>query len=355
MPIATTDIRHSHGMPPLAFHRAQLIRCLFDGLPQQAKSKILTTKQIVNIENSDTGVSVSCNDGTSYDGSIVIGADGAHSLTRRIMHRITTSNFPDLDWDPAIPFKSEYTCLWFTCPQMAEPGQYIETQSSDRSAIIMTGKEREWVILFEKHTSQPGDSHRYSPDDVVQFAANFAELPTSLGQSVGDMFARRINAGMTDLDEGIVEHWYSGRMVLVGDACHKMTPNAGIGFNSGVQDAVVLCNNLQQLLKDSSASNPYADAVTAAFENYQSTREAAARKDVSFSMHLTRIQAWANLTYRLLAQWILPYAYVQRLLARYVCSGYSKAEVISYVPADDLFSGSLPWYNTMPLKEVPHI
>ena len=109
MPIATTDIRHSHGMPPLAFHRAQLIRCLFDGLPRQAKSKILTAKHITNIENSDTGVNVSCNDGTSYDGSIVIGADGAHSLTRRIMHRITTSNFPDLDWDPAIPFKSEYS------------------------------------------------------------------------------------------------------------------------------------------------------------------------------------------------------------------------------------------------------
>lgn len=65
-------------------------------------------------------------------------------------------------------------------------------------------------------------------------------------------------------------------------------------------------------------------------------------------MHLTRIQAWANMTYRLLAQWILPYAFVQRLLARYVCSGYSRAEVISYVPADDLFSGCLPWYNTMP-------
>jgi 2-polyprenyl-6-methoxyphenol hydroxylase-like FAD-dependent oxidoreductase len=337
-------------MPPLSFHRAQLIRCLFDGLPQQAKSKIFTGKQIINIENPDTGVVVSCSDGTTYDASIVIGADGAHSLTRRIMHQITTSNSPGLDWDPAIPFKSEYTCLWFTCPQTAEPGQYIETQSSDRSAIIMAGKEKEWVILFEKHASQPRDNHKYSPEEVIEFAASFSELPTSLGHSVGDMFARRTTAGMTELDEGIVEHWYSGRMVLVGDACHKMTPNAGIGFNSGVQDAVVLCNNLQQLLKDFSASHPGSDAVAGAFKSYQSTREAVARKDVSFSMHLTRIQAWANLTYRLLAQWILPHGFVQRLLARYVCSGYRKAEVISYVPADDLFSGSVPWHNTMPLK-----
>ncbi|GAB7322854.1 hypothetical protein MBLNU13_g05413t4 [Cladosporium sp. NU13] len=343
-------MEESHGMPPLAFHRAQLIRCLFDGLPQQAKSKILTAKQIINIENSNTGVDVSCNDGTSYDGSIVIGADGAHSLTRRIMHRITTSNFPGLDWDPVRPYKSEYTCLWFTCPQRAEPGQYIETQSSSRSAIIMTGKEKEWVILFEKHTPQSGDIQKYSLDEVEQFAASFAELPTSLGESVGDMFARRITAGMTDLDEGIVEHWYSDRMVLVGDACHKMTPNAGIGFNSGVQDVAVLCNNLRKLIKDSPASMPCSDAVTSAFEKYQLAREAAARQDVSFSMHLTRIQAWASLTYWVLAYWVLSYGFVKRLLAHYVCSGYSRGEIISYIPAKDMFCGRVPWVNTMPLN-----
>jgi 2-polyprenyl-6-methoxyphenol hydroxylase-like FAD-dependent oxidoreductase len=334
-------------MPPLAFHRAQLIRCLFEGLPQQVKSKVLTAKQIVNIENFDNGVSVSCGDGTSYNGSIVIGADGVHSLTRRIMHRITTSNFPGLDWDPVRPFKSEYTCLWFTCPQRAEPGQYIETQSSDRSAIIMTGKEKEWVILFEKHTSQPGDSHKYSPGEVEQFAAGFAELPTSLGQNLGDMFTRRISAGMTGLDEGIVKHWYSGRMVLVGDACHKMTPNAGIGFNSGVQDVVVLCNNLRQLLNESPTSDPSSDAITNAFKEYQSARESAARQDVSFSMHLTRVQAWSNLIYWALAYWVLSHGFVKRLLAHYVCSGYSRGEIISYIPAKDLFSGNVPWHNTM--------
>ena len=336
-------------MPPLAFHRAQLIRCLFDGLPQQAKSKIFTAKQIVNIENSDNGITVSCKDNTSYDGSIVIGADGAHSLTRRIMHRIATSNFPGLDWDSVRPFKSEYTCLWFTCLQNAEPGQYIETQSTDRSAIIMTGKERDWVILFEKHIPQPGRSQKYSLDEVEQFAANFAELPTSLGESIGDMFARRITAGMTDLDEGIVQHWHYDRMVLVGDACHKMTPNAGIGFNSGVQDVAVLCNTLQQLLKDFPSSAPRSDAVTNAFQTYQLTREAAARQDVSFSTHLTRIQAWASLAYWLLAYWVLSHTFVKRLLAHYVCSGYSKGEIINYIPAKELFSGSVPWHNTMPL------
>lgn len=192
-------------MPPLTFHRSRLIRCLFDGLPQQAKSKILTAKHITNIEDLDAGVLVSCSDGTSFDGSILIGADGAHSVTRRIMHRMTTSNFPDLAWDHVATYRSEYTCLWFTCPQSAEAGQYIETESSDRSAIIITGQDRQWIILFKRHDSQPVNNHRYPPYELVQFAASFAELPATLDQSVGDVFARRITAGMTDLDEGIID------------------------------------------------------------------------------------------------------------------------------------------------------
>lgn len=139
-------------------------------------------------------------------------------------------------------------------------------------------------------------------------------------------------------------------MVLVGDACHKMTPNAGLGFNNGVQDAVVLGNNLRRLLKGSSGPNPCSDTITSVFEQYQSSRKAAARKDVTFSIHLTRIQAWANSTYRLIACWVLPHRIIQRLLARYAGSGYKRGEIISYIPADDLFSGSMPWYNTMPLK-----
>jgi 2-polyprenyl-6-methoxyphenol hydroxylase-like FAD-dependent oxidoreductase len=153
---------------------------------------------------------------------------------------------------------------------------------------------------------------------------------------------------MTDLDEGMVEHWYSGRMVLVGDACHKMTPNAGLGFNNGVQDAVVLCNNLRKLLEDSPVSNPRSDTITATFERYQFTRQAAARKDVTISMHFTRIQAWANWTYRLLARWILPYRFMQRLSARHMCHSFSAGEIVSYLPGKDLFSGNMPWSNIMP-------
>jgi 2-polyprenyl-6-methoxyphenol hydroxylase-like FAD-dependent oxidoreductase len=215
----------------------------------------------------------------------------------------------------------------------------------------MTGQEKEWVLLFEKRNFQSEDSHKYSPDEVIQFAANFSKLPASLDQTVGDMFARRTTAGMTDLDESMVEHWYSGRMVLVGDACHKMTPNAGLGFNNGVQDAVVLCNNLRNLLKDSPMSNPRSDAITDVFERYQSTRQAAARKDVTISMHFTRIQAWANWAYCLLARWTLPYRFMQRLSARHMCLGFSIGQVASYLPGKDLFSGNMAWSNTFRKSE----
>ncbi|KAJ1326514.1 kynurenine 3-monooxygenase [Microdochium nivale] len=61
--------------------------------------------------------------------------------------------------------------------------------------------------------------------------------------------------GMTNLGEGVARNWhYSGLVVLVGDACHKFTPNAGQGFNTGLQDVVALCNLLRGALVAAAAA-----------------------------------------------------------------------------------------------------
>jgi len=39
-------------------------------------------------------------------------------------------------------------------------------------------------------------------------------------------------------------HWFSGRLVLIGDAAHAMAPNLGQGANGALVDAVVLAEQL---------------------------------------------------------------------------------------------------------------
>ncbi|KAM3518623.1 hypothetical protein MY4038_010049 [Beauveria bassiana] len=330
----------------MTFHRADFMKVLYDGLCKDARLKILTSKTVTNIESQDSDVTVDCSDETVYKGSIVIGADGTNSVTRKLMHGIATKDVPESLWGPLMPYKSEFVCLWCTCPPMIEPGHYFETQHRGLSVITLTGKQRNWLLLFEKKSEASRSRQKTSDDDLQQFAARFFSFPACPQFTVEDMFARRITAGLTRLDEGMTKHWFYGRMVLVGDACHKMTPNAGFGFNNGVQDAVVLCNGLKRLVLEDSSAGVQPDQLRDVFAQYEASRQEQVRRDLSFSAHFTRIQAWDNWIYYLFARWIRPLKIAQRWSAEKISHHFSKARVLNYVPAKEPFHGLLPWQNS---------
>ncbi|HEX5690169.1 MAG TPA: FAD-dependent monooxygenase, partial [Roseiflexaceae bacterium] len=48
-------------------------------------------------------------------------------------------------------------------------------------------------------------------------------------------------------DREPLEHWSDGRVTLLGDAAHPMTPNLGQGACQALEDAVVLADALQQI------------------------------------------------------------------------------------------------------------
>ncbi|KAG0029782.1 hypothetical protein BGZ82_007725 [Podila clonocystis] len=43
------------------------------------------------------------------------------------------------------------------------------------------------------------------------------------------------------LEETVFDTWYGGRVVLLGDACHKMNPCGGIGALNAMHDAPTGC------------------------------------------------------------------------------------------------------------------
>jgi 2-polyprenyl-6-methoxyphenol hydroxylase-like FAD-dependent oxidoreductase len=61
--------------------------------------------------------------------------------------------------------------------------------------------------------------------------------------------------------------WFSGRLVLLGDAAHAMAPNLGQGANSALGDAVALAEALVT-----------APSIPAALERYDDRRRPAARR-----------------------------------------------------------------------------
>lgn len=193
----------------MLFHRAKLLDLLYHRLPDR-ETRVYTRKEVTGISKHVTGVTVTCADGTKHQGSIVLGADGTHSVVRRLMNNEPVMREPSTPIpDPVI----------FSTP--------ISTSTTSLSGDNTINHD-ELHIASLTH-------HHISPDYMIH-----------------DIWSKATWSHMADLEEGVINgDWYDtkdGRVVLAGDAVHKMTPNAGLGLNEGVQDAVALVNCVWSLL-----------------------------------------------------------------------------------------------------------
>ncbi|KAK1637598.1 FAD binding domain-containing protein [Colletotrichum phormii] len=351
-------LKAHHGAEPVAFHRAHLIEALYEGLPEAAKAKYLTGKKLAGIVSTDAGVTVTCEDGSSYNGSVVIGADGVHSATRRQMRKLAVAEDPSREetWDAVKPFKTLYQCMWASFPRPTETGQSYETSGTDSSVMYITGKDRGWIFLYEKLPETTTERISFTDEELDAFAGRFAEWPITDTLKVKDVYEERFNAGGAGLEEGLCKHWsWNGRLVLVGDAAHKFTPNAGLGFNNGVQDVVALCNRLQKFVSgsanESDSKTPDFPALEVQFEAYRQERQERVEQDLEQSARVTRMHAWASTWDWIMQRYVLSWAFVQHLFIAYIVSpNAQKAGVLDFISASEPFEGTYKWLH--PLKGI---
>lgn len=281
----------SFGTRPLIFHRAELVQSLYDQLPAEVKPKFLLEKKVTDIQSTGTEVKVFCHDGSKYEGSMVMGADGVHSRTRRIMRRLALETKPSAPWDPETPFTTSFRCMWASFNRPIEPGAAFETHSKDKSIVFSTSKERGWIFLYEKLPQPTKERTTYSEKDIEAMASKFADYHITDSLKVKDVFAERMTTGMSDIQEGTCNNRGCGRIVLVGDSIHKMCPNAGLGYQSGIQDVVSFVNNLRRLITSSGVSNnPSVSDLEEMYKTYQAERWDDLAFDTSVSAQTARIQ-----------------------------------------------------------------
>lgn len=77
--------------------RRNFLKSLYEQL--EDKSKILLNKKVIAVEllDGEGGVRARCEDGSFFEGSIVVGADGIHSRARKEMQRLAPQGLMDGD------------------------------------------------------------------------------------------------------------------------------------------------------------------------------------------------------------------------------------------------------------------
>jgi 2-polyprenyl-6-methoxyphenol hydroxylase-like FAD-dependent oxidoreductase len=302
-----------------------MTKVLYNKLGREAQSKLFPNKKLQNITSLTDGVQVTCADGSSYSGSIVIGADGAHSLVRSLMRSLALEH-GSADVNAENPFLTTYRALWVRFPtdSRLKPGMTCETHGYQAATQFFVGTDNAVCGMYEQLKEPTRERQRYTIADQAAVVKRWENLPLIPNGflTLGEAYQSRLEAGLVSLEEGVVDHWsWAGRIVLAGDAAHKFTPSTGAGCNTGMIDVLALVSELHSALekarevKGGLPVNPSREDLETVFQTYQEKRMQTVQDACSRSGQATAAATWATAVHKFMDQHIISHHTVQRLIA----------------------------------------
>lgn len=186
------------------------------------------------IEQDADGVDVSFTDGQRRRYDLVIGADGLYSKTRQAL--LPDAPSPRYSgqavWRAVLPRPAEVTTAMMWMGAKVKPG--VNPVSATEMYMFIT-------------ENRP-DNERVAPDDFPQLmAALLDDFPAPLVRTIRDSLNADSQIVFRPLEGLLVpQPWHRGRVVLIGDAVHATTPHLASGACIGIEDAIVLAEELER-------------------------------------------------------------------------------------------------------------
>lgn len=184
------------------------------------------------IEERDGVVAVDFTDGSSKTYDLVIGADGLYSKTRELI-------FPDAPkpaysgqrvWRAVLPRPAEVDRCFFWVGPKVKMG--INPVSQDQMYMF---------INEDRAVNEFIDPSRF----LGMVKEILAEFPAPMVQWIREQLDEESQIIVRPLEGLLVPRpWIRGRVVLIGDAVHATTPHLAAGACIGIEDAIVLAEEL---------------------------------------------------------------------------------------------------------------
>ncbi|OAQ24620.1 FAD/NAD(P)-binding domain-containing protein [Linnemannia elongata AG-77] len=272
--------------------------------------KIHFSKRILTISEEDDKVKIQAADNTVYEGDILVGADGAYSAVRQqLYNRLKKAGtLPKSDHED-LPFSC--TCLvGQTDPLDLEEYPELKNPKEPFVTTFATGKPFTWTIFSTKQntlcfmvlehlsskTSKAAQEQRFRNTDNSEWGPHAAQAmcdetrdySISFGggkKTLGDIYDKTPKERIVKvmLEEKVFKTWSSGRTVLLGDACHKVNPAAGVGAITAMHDAIALANLIYALPANTS------EEITKTFKEYHAERYPPAMEAYNNSLLMSKL------------------------------------------------------------------
>jgi salicylate hydroxylase/6-hydroxynicotinate 3-monooxygenase len=243
-----------YGAPYLCMHRADLHEALASAVPSDV---IHLNKQLTGLDQKIGQVTLSFADGSKATADAVIGADGVHSLVRDLVVG------PD---KPIHKGRIAYRAVFSASLLDRDLGNSrVKWWGRDRHIVIYyTTKEKSELYFV---TSVP-ESAEWMTKESWSAKGDVKELREAYSEFHDDVRAT-LNAcpdchKWAILERDPLPRWSDGRVVLLGDSAHPMTPYMAQGAATSIEDAAVLARCLKEV---------QGDDVEGAFKRYEAHRK----------------------------------------------------------------------------------
>jgi 2-polyprenyl-6-methoxyphenol hydroxylase-like FAD-dependent oxidoreductase len=184
------------------------------------------------IEHEDS-VEVTFTDGTSATYDLVIAADGIRSATRE---RMFGTEFDPID--------TGYACWRMAVPR--PPGlTHSEYWNGTRAkaTVIVLNEDSMYLLVVENVAAKTVPGRQGMAEQLRERLAGFGGVIAHIRDSIDD--ASEIH--WAPLQEVVLPApWFQGRIVLIGDAAHAITPHLAQGAGMAMEDALVLAEELDE-------------------------------------------------------------------------------------------------------------
>jgi 2-polyprenyl-6-methoxyphenol hydroxylase-like FAD-dependent oxidoreductase len=212
------------------------------------------------------GVDVDFTDGQRRRYELVIGADGLYSKTREAL-------FPGA---PQPRYSGQ--AVWrAVLPRPPEVQGAMMWMGRVKPGVNPVSKEQMYLFLTEH---RPNNEHVDPATFADTLRALLAPFPAPLLQRIREQIGPDSQIVFRPLEALLMPRpWFTGRAVLIGDTVHATTPHLASGACIGIEDALVLAEELER----------HAD-VTQALAAFEARRWERCRMVVENSLRLGEIE-----------------------------------------------------------------
>jgi FAD-dependent urate hydroxylase len=258
--VATLDVgalADRLGAPVRMVPRRVLLERLLDGFPDD---RLRCDARAVEVVSTRDGVRVEFDDGSSADGDLLIGADGLHSMVRRVVGA-----------KPATPTG---WCSWqglVSLPSIADPrvATMMVGEHGNLGLWPAGGADLQW--WFDLPWS-PDFVRPERPIEMIR--SHFAGWSDMVDQVLATLTDDDLVPSPFPHFRHPVPRAGAGAVTLLGDAAHTMPPTLAQGTNQALLDTMILRKALSDFRNGMNRSN---SKVCSALRWYEDTRRPRVR------------------------------------------------------------------------------